>query len=443
MSEHHATEPHPRPPLTDPDPHVKPAAYVTADVPAIGGVLKQRDEDFFVEEIPLVEPSGSGEYLHLFVEKQGLSTLDLVDVIARHFRVQRDAVSFAGLKDKRAITRQVVSVHAPGKSPEDFPMLDRRNVKILWADLHDEPIKRGQLVANRFSIRARELSPTAIVHAQRALTTLERVGVPNRFGVQRFGYLRNNHLIGRALVLGLHQEACDEMLGSHERSPRTQTDARMLYDEGDFGGAYDLFPPNFRGERTVLRMLASRKTPAQALAKLDRSIRSFYISSLQSCVFNAVLDRRLERGALGKLDPGDLAFVHEDRSHRPVNEQDLAEDGPGSVRARFDAFELSPSGPMWGSLMPVADAASGEDERAALAAFGMEPGDFARADQRLGEMLEGARRPLRVRVKDPEVEAGVDDRGAYIRCAFELPRGAFATTVMDEVLKGDAARGHV
>ncbi len=443
MSEPHAPDPQSRPPLTDPDPHVMPAAYVTADVPPIGGVLKQRDEDFFVEEIPLIEPSGAGEYMHLFVEKQGLSTLDLVDVLARHFGVRREAIGYAGLKDKRAITRQVVSVHAPGRTPEDFPMLDRKNVGILWADLHHEPIRRGQLTGNRFSIRAREVSPAGIVHAQRALGALEQVGVPNRFGVQRFGYLRNNHLIGRALVLGLHQEACDLMLASHDRSPPSQTDARMLYDESDFGGAYDLFPQNYRGERTVLRMLSSRKTPAQALAKLDKSVRSFYISSLQSCVFNAVLDRRIERGTLGELCPGDLAFVHEDRSDLPVSELDLADDGPGSVPARFDAFELSPSGPMWGSAMPVARENPGEDEHAALAAFGMEPGDFAKADKRLGEMLEGARRPLRVRVKDPEVEAGVDDRGAYIRCAFELPRGAFATTVMDEVLKGDAARGHV
>lgn len=432
-----------RPPLMDTDPHVKPRSYVTADVPPIGGVLKQRDEDFFVEEIPLVEPSGSGEYLHLFVEKQGLSTLDLVDVLCRHFGVNKDAIGFAGLKDKRAITRQVVSVRAPGKTPEDFPMLDRKNIKILWADLHVEPLKRGQLTGNRFSIRAREVDPAHIVHAQRALSTLERVGVPNRFGVQRFGYLRNNHLIGRALVLGLHQEACDAMLGSHERSPRTQADARMLYDEGDLGGAYDLFPPNYKGERTVLRALASRRTPAQALAKLDRQIRSFYISSLQSCVFNAVLDRRIERGALGRLEAGDIGFVHEGRELVPIDEQKLNAVGAGSVHVRFDAFELGASGPMWGSAMPVPEGQAGEDEREALNAFGMEPEDFANADPRLGEMLEGARRPLRVRVTDPEVEAGVDDRGTYIRCAFELPRGAFATTVMDEVLKGDAARGHV
>ncbi len=58
-------------------------------------------------------------------------------------------------------------------------------------------------------------------------------------------------------------------------------------------------------------------------------------------------------------------------------------------------------------------------------------------------MIGGDRRPLRIPVIDPEVEGGVDEHGAYIRCAFELPRGSFATTVMDEIMKvhADAESG--
>ena len=149
-----------RPPLTDPDPHVKPRAYITADVPPVGGVLKQRDEDFFVEEIPLYEPCGEGEHQYLLVEKQGMSTLDLVRLLAKHFGVRREAIGFAGLKDKRAITRQVISVQTPGKTPEDFPMLDHPRARVLWADLHANKLRRGHLAGNRFSIRARGVDRT-------------------------------------------------------------------------------------------------------------------------------------------------------------------------------------------------------------------------------------------------------------------------------------------
>lgn len=437
------TPPDARPPLTDPDPHVKPRAYITSDIPPIGGVLKQRDEDFFVEEIPLYEPCGEGEHQYLFVEKQGMSTLELVRLLANHFKVRREAIGFAGLKDKRAITRQVISVQTPGKTPEDFPMLDHPRARVLWADLHTNKLRRGHLVGNRFSIRARGVEPGRVVYAQRALSILEQEGVPNRFGVQRFGYLRNNHLIGRALVLGEHQLACDLLLGEHERSPASQRDARMLYTEGDPGGALDLFPYGYRAEQSVLRALSKGRPPEQALRTMDATVRSFYISALQSAVFNNVLDRRLEAGTMGRLLPGDVAFIHADRSDRPITEADLDADEGRDLESRLAAFEICPSGPMWGARMTRAQGAPGDDEIDALHALGMTPEDFARADRSLGEMLDGARRPLRVRLKDPEVEAGVDEHGTYIRCTFELPRGAFATTVMDEVLKGEAARGHV
>ena len=59
--------------------------------------------------------------------------------------------------------------------------------------------------------------------------------------------------------------------------------------------------------------------------------------------------------------------------------------------------------------------------------------------------MEGDRRPLRVPLRDPEVEGGIDEHGHYVRCAFELPKGAFATAVMREVIKGapiDGDQGH-
>ena len=64
--------------------HVLPARYLTGEIPGIGGVLKQRAEDFLVEEMPLYAPSGKGEHIYLLVSKRHLSTFDAVDVLARH-----------------------------------------------------------------------------------------------------------------------------------------------------------------------------------------------------------------------------------------------------------------------------------------------------------------------------------------------------------------------
>ena len=407
--------------------------YLTADVPGIGGVLKQREEDFLVDEIPLYEPCGEGEHIYLYVEKRGLSTIQMRDEIARHFRVSPRAIGHAGLKDKHAITRQVVSVHTPGRKPEDFPGFKHSRIEIQWADLHRNKLQRGHLAGNRFSIRVRGVEPSSAVHAQRALTRLAKTGVPNRFGVQRFGYLRNNHLIGRAMILGDARGAMDLLLGTAGGSPPKQRDARLAYDAGDYGTAFELMPRVFKGERQALGVLARGGDHDAALRAIDQTAAGFFISSFQSAVFNGVLNRRIEAGTLDRLLGGDLAFVIKSRAVFPVTPENIGEPELGE---RLASFEVSPSGPMWGTTMRRASGGIDREEVEALRASGVTPEDLAACENRDGYlMIGGDRRPLRIPVIDPEVEGGVDEHGAYVRCAFELPRGSFATTVMDEIMK--------
>ena len=112
---------------------------------------------------------------------------------------------------------------------------------------------------------------------------------------------------------------------------------------------------------------------------------------------------------------------------------------------RLGRFEVSPSGPMWG---PDMQSAGGEIERrelAALAEFGVTPEainafvDAGKGSSRDEVGVEGDRRPYRVPMTDPQIEAGVDEHGSYIRCAFDLPRGSFATVAMEEIMKNGRA----
>src|SRR5690606_17358918 len=129
--------------------HPPPAPpYLTAAIPGAGGRLKVRPEDFLVEEIPAYEPSGEGEHIYLFVEKRNHSTMHVVRLLADHFGVRRDAVGFAGLKDKFAVTRQLFSVHVPGRRPSDFPAFERPGIVVHWADLHANKLRRGHLKGN-------------------------------------------------------------------------------------------------------------------------------------------------------------------------------------------------------------------------------------------------------------------------------------------------------
>ncbi len=425
-------------PASQSDPHVIPAMYITGDVPATGGVIKQRPEDFLVEETPLYQPAGEGEHIYLFVEKRGMSTLEMVEVVARHFRVPRRAIGYAGMKDKQAITRQVVSVHAPGKKLEDYPMLDHERVAILWADYHQNKLRTGHLAGNRFSIRIRGVSATAALPAKRVLDRLERVGVPNRFGEQRFGHCQNNHLVGRELILGNARAALDALLGPNPAHRDQQSEARALYAAGEFARAREAFPHSLRTERDALARLTHGQSPERVVGTLDQTVRRFMLSAFQSGVFNAVLDARITDGSYASLRLGDVAHIHESRGQFVVYDTVLAEP---DLMDRVQRLELSPTGPMWGASMKRAEGVTDTLERAALESIGVSLDDLGRYAAASGEDLEGARRPLRVPVIAPQIEGGVDEHGSYVRVAFELPRGAFATVVLREIMKPAGGRG--
>ncbi|MEX2217869.1 MAG: tRNA pseudouridine(13) synthase TruD [Phycisphaerales bacterium] len=417
------------------DPRLSPPLYLTARVPPLGGWIKERPEDFLVDEQPAYQPCGEGEHLYLFVEKRGLATLSAARTLARHFGVPPRDIGYAGLKDKQAITRQVFSVHIPGKRLEDFPSLIHERLSILWADYHGNKLRPGHLKGNRFSIRIRGVSFRAALEAKRALEMLERQGVPNRFGEQRFGYRLNNHVVGRAILLDDAPAALDALLAPAPDVPDKQQGARELYARGDYAGALAAFSSEASTERRILGALARGAPPRRAIRAIDPGERDFYLTAFQSAVFNAVLDGRLREGALGQLREGDLALKHDNGA---VFEVGPADPGP-ELDARLARFEISPSGPLWGAQMKRAAARTGEAELAALREAGLTPEQIEQAPVR----LTGARRPLRVPLTFPEVEGGVDEHGPYVRVAFDLPRGAFATTVIRELIKPEpGGRGH-
>ena len=415
-----------------------PSVYLTGDVPGTGGVLKERPEDFLVEEIPAYEPVGRGEHIYLMVQKTNIATMPMVNIIARHFGVPVHAVGYAGLKDKVAITRQLISVHTPGKTATDFPSIQHPKITVLWADQHENKLRRGHLKGNRFSIRVRGVQPGKVTLAKRVLERLERSGVPNRLGEQRFGFALNNHLVGRAILLGDDVAAVNFLLHPPGETRQTLDTQRALFREGKYAEAAALMPDTAETERAVMVALARGATPAKAIASIGHVQRQFLMSSLQSAIFNGLLDRRLLGGTFDKLLAGDLAFKHDNGAVFVVDDAVLADP---VTAGRLERIEISPSGAMWGAAMPQVTGASAPLEAAALAEFGIKPEDFEAFEKRTGEQVKGERRPLRVPVAYPDYEGGSDEFGPYVRCAFELPPGSFATVVMREVMKPELAGG--
>ncbi len=412
-------------------------AYLTADLPGVGGVIKQRPEDFLVEEQPLYEPSGEGEHLYVFIEKRSRTTTEVARHLARTFHVSRRHVGYAGLKDKHAITRQFFSIHLPDRSrdEEGLARISNNTVTLLWAARHNNMLRRGHLAGNRFVIRIRQVNPTDVIHARATLERLAESGVPNFLGDQRFGYRQHNHVLGRLLLLERWQELLDEMLGRPRDESEPTHPGRLAYERGDYAAALEVWPRHLRHDRQALDALRQGKSARDAVMTIDREQRGFLLSGLQSALFNQVLDQRLRDGTFARLLPGDLAMKHSNGAVFAVDEATAElENAPGG---RMHTQEISPTGPMWGPDMLLPTGQVLELERRVLHEFGLTEADLAGRSV-TEHVMAGSRRALRIFLRDPDISAGVDEHGPFIRVAFELPRGSFATIVLREIMKTGA-----
>jgi tRNA pseudouridine13 synthase len=146
-------------------------------------------------------------------------------------------------------------------------------------------------------------------------------------------------------------------------------------------------------------------TAAQAAHAIERMEEEFFLTAFQSAVFNGVLDRSSSAARWRVLREGDLAFKHDNRAVFAVGAETLGRE----LTERLARFEVSPSGPMWGTDMMRAAGTVDAEEVAALDALGVGVADLARFAERRRGRLTGTRRPLRVPLTDPDVEGGVDE----------------------------------
>jgi len=308
-----------------------------------------------VEEIPLYPTIGEGEHTFVFVEKRLRTTEEIARALARAAGVSARDVGYAGRKDRAAVTRQWFSL--PGLDPDCAHELALPDAQIIEAARHRHKLRTGQLRGNRFEIRVRGVSPAQAIRARERMAEIEGVGMPNRFGSQRFGRGGNNAERAMAILRGA-------------RPPQNRRDSRFLF------------------------------------------------SALQAQVFNDVLASRPL--PLDRLEAGDLAmksdsggvFLVEDVEHE---------------NTRAAAFEISPTGPIFGSKMTKPTGVPAQREARALLDCGWSDQLMDKVPR--GVRLPGARRALRVR--PTAVSLDFENADAILR--FELSAGSFATVLLDEL----------
>lgn len=176
--------------------------FLTAELPGIGGVLRAEPEDFEVEELPAYLPSGTGDHTYVFIEKRDLTTPFAISQLARALGVLPRDIGSAGMKDRRAVTRQWLSLPPP-VTPEQvqgLPALD--GLRILQISRHANKLRTGHLRGNRFCLVVRGCSaPDSAAVAAATLAALAAApGAPNWYGEQRFGRAGDNAAQGLSLL---------------------------------------------------------------------------------------------------------------------------------------------------------------------------------------------------------------------------------------------------
>jgi len=158
--------------------------------PVASGVLKASAEDFRVIEDLGYAPDGEGEQLLVRIRKNGCNTRFVAEALAKFVGIHPRDVSFAGMKDRHAVTEQWFCLRIPGKITPDLTAFELTGVEVLESARHRRKLRTGALQGNAFTLVLRQISDRDAV--EQRLQLIARDGVPNYFGSQRFGHEGNN-----------------------------------------------------------------------------------------------------------------------------------------------------------------------------------------------------------------------------------------------------------
>jgi tRNA pseudouridine13 synthase len=358
------------------------------------GVLKHTLSDFVVEEQLGFIPSGSGEHIFLWLEKTNLNTAFVAEEIAKFANLPLRNITYAGRKDKFALTRQWFGVHIANFKEPDWNAFNLEGARILEVTRNDRKLRVGVLKSNRFEVTIRNIHFNDGFNESDLLQRLEKIkqlGAPNYYGSQRFGEIR----------VSVPNDSA-----SSEVSPPLVTET------------------NSAGVEPVKSVKGGNLALAEKLIDgeqiRNRNKRSMAISALRSWLFNEVIHQRIEQDCFFKALPGDAMQLSGSNSFF-VN--DKAEE-QAKVDARLAAYDINITAPMWGNGKLHTSQDAKEFELACVS-------HHKAVTQTLNDLgLKQERRAIRIVPEDFEWHYNDD----VLKLSFSLPSGCFATSIVRELM---------
>jgi len=303
----------------------------STDTPPLGGEIKKNLSDFIVKEIT---PNGEildtdlpdckfrkdynlcskRNYTYFTLIKQGEDTIIAAELISKALGVPLQNISWAGLKDNRAITVQRMCIK--GDYAKELSQLDFTNLKIKDIHYGKHPVRTGDLRGNFFVVTIRNLGYDSVNKPiddfikydnekirnifKNTIQQIKERGIPNFFGLQRFGtYRPNSQIVGKLIFLNEFEKAVNEMLiTTYPKEIEEVKTARLkLAVEKNFNEALKYFPNSLVYERKLIQSLIyNPENFRNALLSLPKSILKLIISSYQSYLFNLSISNRLKKG---------------------------------------------------------------------------------------------------------------------------------------------------
>ncbi len=410
--------------------------YLT-DTEGLGGRLRCDVPDFVVQEVSDIKAGESGDHLIVRLEKENWETHHLLRDMARQLGISDERIGIAGIKDKRAITTQTMSIR--GITADDLKRITLPGVRITPLGLSNKDIAPGDLKGNEFDIVIKDICLDRGEMESRLSAISAGVaaagGVPNYFGYQRFGIKRPvTHLVGEQIVKGDVEGAAMTFIARSfpwER-PENQEVRNMVWNTRDFSKGLEAYPLNLRYERTMMHHLLMRPGDYKgAFRALPGGLITMFVHAFQSYLFNHILSRRLALGkSLSIPEEGDVVcFTGNEGRPDPAKIELVTGKNLPDIMYLLKRRRAFPVLPIVGrdTKPSMIDATT----RAVLDEAGVTPESFV--IQQIPELTSAGRWREALLPVRPEIVPG--EKLAHAR--FFLPKGSYATTVLREYMKTD------
>ncbi|MCJ7464011.1 MAG: tRNA pseudouridine(13) synthase TruD, partial [Thermoplasmata archaeon] len=404
-----------------------------------GGKLRKTPEDFQVDEISILPPADpEGKFVIAKVWHRNWEANRLVRRLGSNLRIGRAKIGFAGTKDGRSVSTQLMSFNAPIEAVQSLTIPD---VEILDAYRARRMISIGDLVGNRFKIGVADIDAGVDAKAvcDSVKAKLDSIGgFPNFFGIQRFGSVRPiTHLIGKDLIRGDFEGAVMRYVANpmDEESSEANDARRALQETRDFERAFREFPMKLSFERTMIGHIKDH--PADyvgALRLLPYNLLMMFVHAYQSFLFNRILSERIRKGmSLREPEVGDLVLPLS-KTNVPDHDNSILVSVDNLEKATRNAKEGKAfvSGLLYGTESVFADGRMGEIERKIVEAEEISKLDFQIVGLREASS-KGSRREILSSYKDLAINVGEGEATFQ----FTLTKGCYATTLMREFMKAE------